>query len=65
MNEVAECGACCRGSAPWFICRDKECLCHVEKHLKAIKTPMSLGYNDPTARKALRKLGAKNDHPRR
>lgn len=59
MNEKPECDPCCAGSAPYFLCRDKQCFCHVEKHLKAIKTPVSLGYNDPTVRKVLKKLGAK------
>lgn len=59
MNEKPECDSCCAGAAPYFMCRDKACFCHVEKHLKAIKTPVNLGYNDPTPRKALKKLGVK------
>ena len=61
MNEVAECGACCRGSAPWFMCRDKSCICHKIAHELAVSTPNRLSHRDPTANLAVGNVTRKNN----
>lgn len=54
MNlDKPECNQCCAGSAPFFMCRDTKCICHLEKHLRAIKTPHRLTHRDPVANEAI------------
>lgn len=53
MNDTRECRPCCRGTAPYFICRDKECLCHLEAHLKAVRDRTQPPHKDPTAQRAV------------
>lgn len=44
---------CCRGQAPFFICRNPECICHVEQDLLAQKKYRAGGHKDPTANQAI------------
>lgn len=51
----------CKGRAPFpEFCTNKTCKCHtVTLTEKGNEKPIDLGYNDPTVRKVLKKLGAK------
>lgn len=53
MNNTLECRQCCRGTAPYFICRDTECLCHLEAHLSAVRDRTQPPHKDPTAQRAV------------
>ena len=48
-----ECDKCCAGAAPYFMCRNKACVCHLVKHLNAIRTPIRLTHADHTANQAV------------
>ena len=48
-----ECCSECKGSAPYFICRDGGCFCHVAKNLAALKEKRRPMYRDPTAELAV------------
>lgn len=52
-SDNPECGACCKGSAPFFMCRDKRCICHIEMDLLAQKKYRAGGHKDPTAHQAI------------
>lgn len=52
-NDNPECQSCCKGSPPYFLCRDKRCICHLEQDLMAQKKHKASGHRDPTATTAI------------
>lgn len=60
MNQEApECQSCCKGSAPWFMCRNKACICHKIAHELAVSRPNQLSHRDPTANLAVGNVNRK------
>lgn len=51
---MTECDKCCRGSAPYFMCRrSMDCICHKIRDEQARVTPNRLPWADHTANTAI------------
>lgn len=55
-DETIECQRCCKGSPPFFGCRNKACICHKIANTLAQETPNRLPHRDKTADIALSRI---------